>query len=60
MKIILTDNYCRCDIPDELIAENLEKEIGTKIVKLLNKDPQKPDTDYYELVEDNHKLYNLY
>jgi hypothetical protein len=57
MKIILTDNYNRELYDEVLIAENVKEKIGKKIVDFLNDDPQRSDVDYYNLVEDDYKLF---
>lgn len=54
MKIVGVDYYDRDTIGDWLVAENVPKHIGEKMIKFLNEDS--PDT-HFILVEDSYKLY---
>lgn len=57
MKIIKTDNFCRENKSDTLIATGLDKHHAEKITQLLNKETNDDSPDYYKAVEDNHQLY---
>ena len=58
MKIILVDNFDREMTSDTLIAENVEKHYGERIVEFLNnKFSGSTSPDYFRLVDDGHKLY---
>lgn len=57
MKIIAIDNFDRGTIPDMLIAENVHKTIGKRIVDFLNDGEGNDSETYYMLVEDNHREY---
>lgn len=59
MKIIAVDNFDRDEIPNVLVAENVNKYWGDKIVTSLN---YMEGTDlnaqhYFLLVDDDHKLW---
>lgn len=59
MKIIAVDNFDRDEIPNVLVAENVNKYWGDKIVTALN---YMEGTDlnaqyYFLLVDDDHKLW---
>ena len=56
MKIIAVDNYCRDEISDILICENVRnKWYGEFIVNKLNHCTN--NEWYYKLVNDDYKLY---
>ena len=60
MKIISSDNFGREHISDKLVCENINKFYGEKIVEFLNKSFSGDyANNYYNLVEDNHKLYKF-
>ena len=58
MKIIWVDNYDRERFDDILIATNVTKGSGEKIVDFLNKD-NKDDNWFCRLVEDNYELFKF-
>jgi hypothetical protein len=61
MKIICVDNYDRQMYPDELICENISETIGEEVVNFLNKTRSGSNSeDFYQLVENGHKLFNPY
>lgn len=55
MKIIGTDNYCRDEVSDVLVCENITIGYATEIVNYLNRDEN--NSRFYKLVENEHKLY---
>lgn len=55
MKIVGKDNYNRETVSDVLVAENVKEHYGKRIVKFLN---ERNSNTYYELVEDDYKLYD--
>lgn len=58
MKIIRKDNYDRDWISDKLICEKVDSYLGEKIVNFLNEKYGGDNSDaFYDLVEDNYKLY---
>lgn len=57
MKIIAVDNYDREMYDDTLIAENVHKGYGEKIVKIMNNDTTRNDETYFKLVEDSYELF---
>ena len=58
MKIIRVDNYARENVSDKLVCENVNEYYGKHIVEFLNnKFSGEHSPDYYELVEDDYKLY---
>lgn len=61
MKIILSDNYARMYNDDVVIAENVAKNHGKLIVKLLMENAKKKNKhdEYYSLEEDNYKPYRF-
>lgn len=59
MKIVLIDNYNRENVSDVLIAENVKEYWGKKIVKLLNDKEGENSENYFELKDDNYKLYKF-
>lgn len=63
MKIIAKDNFCREEISDRLICENINEYYGEKILEFLKGTFESAySDDYFELVDDEYKLYdaNLY
>jgi hypothetical protein len=59
VKIIRHDNYDRETRSDFLVATGLNSYYATWIVKLLNDDPNRDDSDYYRAVYDDHVLYEF-
>jgi len=60
MKIILVDNFDRERINDILIAENVNKIWGARIVKFLRDTfSNSNSSDWFRLVEDDYKLYKF-
>lgn len=58
MKIICVDNFDRDTKDDALVCENVNEYYGKILVNLLNdKLSGEHSSDFYRLVEDNHKLY---
>jgi hypothetical protein len=58
MKIIIVDNFDRESSSDTLVAENINKYWGEKVVDFLNNKFSGDDSpSYFKLVEDGHKLY---
>lgn len=57
MKIILVDNFDRDEIPDVLVAENVDPLFGAHIVERMNQAEGESSPHFYRLVEDDHKLY---
>ena len=58
MKIIGCSNFNLDTVSDILIADNVNKQCGEKIVKFLQSESHSNDTYYPFLVEDDHKLYD--
>ena len=60
MKIIVVDNFDRESESDTLVAENVNKYYGEFIVDFLNdKFSGDSSSEWFRLVEDNHKLYEF-
>lgn len=58
MKIICVDNFDRDTKDDTLVCENVNEYYGKILVNFLNdKLSGEHSSDFYRLVEDNHKLY---
>lgn len=58
MKIINVDNFDRESVDDKLVCENINEYYGEYIVDWLNeKFSGNHSSDFYRLVEDDHKLY---
>ncbi|MDY7043599.1 hypothetical protein RVS70_05210 [Virgibacillus sp. M23] len=57
MKVILVDNFNRESEADTLIAENVSEYWGNRIVKALNDKNHKNSFEYFELVDDDYKLW---
>lgn len=58
MKIVAVDNYDRESVSDELICENVNEYHGKRIVNLLNLDAGEHSDWFFELKEDDYKLYD--
>ncbi len=59
MKIIGKSNFDNESVSDVLICENILEGYAKKIVEKLNNDELAfSDTYFYELVEDDYKLYD--
>ena len=56
-KIIGTSNFCLDNVSDILIADNLNKYYGEKIVRFLQDTMYENDTYYPRLVEQDYELY---
>lgn len=56
-KIIGVSNFNLDEVSDILIAENLNKYYGKKIVTFLQDTMHESDTYYPRLVDQNHELY---
>jgi len=58
MKIVIIDNFGRegPGYDDTLVAENVNKPYGEKIVELLNKGEWEGSNDFYTLQEDDYHL----
>jgi len=59
VKIIAVDNYDREMYDDILIAENVNKGYGEKIVKLMNNDEKSDNESCIKLVENSYTLYKF-
>lgn len=60
MKIICVDNFNRDGHSDELVCENVNEFYGKRITTFLNaKFSGETSSDFYRLVEDEHKLYKF-
>ena len=59
MKIVCVDNYGRETRNDYLIAENVNKTYGERIVKFLNKEEGEETPNFFKLVEDTYVLYKF-
>jgi hypothetical protein len=58
MKIINVDNFDRDSVSDKLVCENVSEYYGEIIVDFLNdRLSSEHSTDFYKLVDDDHKLY---
>jgi hypothetical protein len=59
MKIVTKDNFDRDLFTEEVIAENVNKVIGTQMVELWNDTNWNEKSSYYlELVEDTYEPYD--
>lgn len=56
-KIIGVSNFCLDNVSDILIADNLNKYYGERIVEFLHNQMRSDDTYYPKLVEQDYKLY---
>ena len=59
MKIVMIDNYARDHVDDVLICENVNHTYGTIIVDCLNDSNTRAHDEYFELVNDDYKLYKF-
>lgn len=59
MKIICVDNYDVGNVPDKLVAENVNDYYGKRIVKMLNSYEPRDSAYYYRLVEDDYELLTI-
>ena len=61
-KIIGIDNFNRDNVNDILVCDNLTEYYGRKILNFLLSDTHANSPYFYQLVDENHKLYehNLY
>jgi hypothetical protein len=57
MKIICTDNFDRETENDSLVCENVNEDMGNKIVSLLLSEEHEHSPNFYKLVPDDYKLY---
>lgn len=55
MKVIWTDKRKFYD--DSVVTYNIDKIAGQEYVNFLNNRPNKCETDYFILVEDDYKLF---
>lgn len=61
MKVVTKDNFDRDLFEETVVAENVNSYYGKEIVRLLNERRWMESSDhYFELVEDDYKLYNGY
>jgi hypothetical protein len=57
MKVIGTDNFCRDEVDEFLVADGLTEEEADNMVIELNSKEGKYRPTYYRAVEDAYKLY---
>ena len=57
MKIICVDNFNRETVNDWLVADNVNKRMGERIIEALNKQESDESPTYFRLVEDDYKLF---
>ena len=57
MKIIMKSNFDLETVDDFIIAENVNKYYGQKIIKLMRDAAREDDKYYPMLVEDDYELY---
>lgn len=57
MRVVATDNFARDSVADILIADNVSKAEGQRIVDEHNVPSQTFDGRWYVLVEDDYKLW---
>lgn len=57
MKIVVADNFNTETRPEVLVAENVHKYWGPKIVEMLNEKEGPNSIYFHKLVPDDYKLY---
>jgi hypothetical protein len=62
VKIVITDNFGRESVADKLVAENVDKYWGKKMVDAMNeklhgKLGESDNLNFFRLVEDDYKLW---
>lgn len=57
MKIVIISNYNNELINDRLFCENISYEIAKKIANIMNESIPDDHPDFYEVVDDDYKLY---
>lgn len=57
MKIIITDNYGRDNISEQVFLENLPEGKANQLVSMINVSPNRPDTHWYVVEHDDYKPY---
>ena len=57
MKVIITDNFDRESMSDELLVGNLSKRQAEVVANALNKDGGECSPYFYRAVEDDYELY---
>jgi hypothetical protein len=57
MKIVGISNFCKDNVSDIIIAENVNEYYGKLIIKFLEEITKEHDEYYPKLVDDNYKLY---
>lgn len=57
MKVVIVSNYNNEQVDDVLFCKNVSHEIAKKIAWLMNNSISDDHPDYYEVKEDDYKLY---